>query len=405
VIYLTTRDKRHNHVVYVNTETGKGSTSFDNKHAHELYHDGESWKMTAGGKDEHEHELLEYARPEKKPKLKMSYTGKLTMSQDSKQSASNLDSDKVTEVMSLFDTARQYEDESRKAALESEGFYSGKGQWDDTTKKVLDETQRTALVINEIAGKIDLLSGYQRQNRSDFKFYPVGDGDQAVSEILDVVIKNIMDNNNFQYEETLAFLDEIIIGRGTFNVYVDYNKNIEGEIKIERMDWRGVTFGPHDKIDMADCEYAFKERMFSKSKVEQLWPDKANEIDAFYSRIDDFFNSDREEKEQVQLEVPGRNYIMANQRLIVGGEPMVDISLWRIMLVSQFPSMIAFANYAIRVIFLLSKILVYTFLTAQLRNQDKPHDVQWDLANWKYVAWISGPLTQCLVRGKRVPMC
>jgi hypothetical protein len=39
-----------------------------------------------------------------------------------------------------------------------------------------------------------------------------------------------------------------------------------------------VVFGPHEKLDLSDCEYLVKHRWFSKAKLEQLWPDKADEI-------------------------------------------------------------------------------------------------------------------------------
>ena len=92
----------------------------------------------------------------------------------------------------------------------------------------MESIERAALTINEIEPKIDLLSGYQRQNRTDFKFMPVEEGDQRVADILNVVVKNITDQCQYPHEETLVFEDMAIRGRGCFNIYVSNEKNILG---------------------------------------------------------------------------------------------------------------------------------------------------------------------------------
>lgn len=183
----------------------------------------------------------------------------------------------VGEVIRLFQTARSGEDECRKMANESEDFYAGK-QWDEKVKKDLESADRAALTMNEIEPKIDLLSGYQRQNRSDIKYLPVEEGDQRVVDILNTVVTNILDQSNFEHEETNVFEDGMITGRGFFHAYVDYDKNPLGDIVVEQFPQSDVYLGPHKRVDCKDLEYLCKAQWFSEAKMKQMFPKKADSI-------------------------------------------------------------------------------------------------------------------------------
>lgn len=183
----------------------------------------------------------------------------------------------VSEVIRLFQTARSGEDECRKMANESEDFYAGK-QWDPKIKKELELADRAALTMNEIEPKIDLLSGYQRQNRSDIKYLPVEEGDQRVVDILNTVVTNILDQCNYEHEETNVFDDGMITGRGFFHAYVDYDKNPLGDIVVEQFPQSDCYLGPHKRVDCKDLEYLCKAQWFSEAKMKQMFPDKADSI-------------------------------------------------------------------------------------------------------------------------------
>lgn len=222
-------------------------TAGDDGHTHEVIPEGV------------EYEVREESRKERKPESKKG------------------ENEKVQDVISLFKVAREEEDKSRKMAVESEKFYRGE-QWPEDDKRKLESEKRAALTLNEIEPKIDLLSGYQRQNRSDLKYLPVEEGDQRVVDILNLVTKTIQDQNNFEFEETQVFEDVLIAGRGMFHIYVDYDKNPSGEITMEMFPQSDVYMGPHKRPDARDCEYIVKAQWFSEAKLKQMYPDKADRI-------------------------------------------------------------------------------------------------------------------------------
>ncbi len=218
------------------------------------------------------------------------------------------DEEIVSDVRALFKEVLEVESDYRKRGEESEGFYSGfgsagslEGQWEKKIKDKLKNSDRAALTINEIEPKLDILSGHQRQNRLDIKFFPVEEGDTNVAEILNILTKNILEQNNFDFEETESFEDGMITGRGNINIYVDYDKNLEGDVVVEWFPWKQVKYGPHNKKNVSDCEYLFKDQWHSKAFLKNMWPNKIKEIQIEY---DDTFTDRHTTTQKDQYENP-----------------------------------------------------------------------------------------------------
>lgn len=185
--------------------------------------------------------------------------------------------EKVKMVWALYKEAKGCEDDFRKKAHESLDMYMG-NQWDEADRQKLRDQNRACLTINEIEGKIDVLTGYQRQNRYDITYLPVEGGDSRAADMYTFIAKNILEQNNFDYEETEAFEDGAITGRGLLTVYVDNTRNIEGEIKVEALPWDSVYFGPHRKKDGSDAEYMVKASWNSLQKLKELYPEHEDDF-------------------------------------------------------------------------------------------------------------------------------
>jgi len=296
MIGKTTTDKKHYHMVYtsaIQTDEagrplldevgqvmgGEGQTSENKKHSHKVFFDGNAFVIEEAEGHTHQYEQWVPSNNKKKNESEKKV---------------------VSMVKDLYTEAESLERWSRKNGEESEDFYAG-NQWDKVEKQMLKEEGRPAITINETASKIDLLSGFQRQNRSDFRHFPIESGDHMTAEILDVAVKNIMDANNFELEETLVFKDQATVGRGIFHVYVDYDEDIEGKIVVEKLCWKDVYIGQHEKFDLSDCEYIIKCKTFSKAKIEQMFPDKKKEINMM-------FQSFKESSDEVGYVKKGKIY-------------------------------------------------------------------------------------------------
>lgn len=254
----------HHHIVYVNEDLGIASCSTDAGHTHEVVFQPPVDPSVGGGQwmvipalDGHTHQLQDYAVKNIRKK--------------------EGDSQILSDVRELFKTGRELERESLRSAKEAEDFYSGK-HWDEAEKNRLESLSRAAVTINKIEKNIDQLVGTQRQERTDIRYVPQEGGDQKIADLLNVTTKHILNRCFFAREESAVFEDTSITGRGLFNVYVRFDQDLRGEIVVEKFPYMDVVFGPHEKLDLSDCEYLIKHRWFSKAKIEQLWPEKVEDI-------------------------------------------------------------------------------------------------------------------------------
>lgn len=304
----------HHHIVYLNDETGLGLCSTDAGHTHEIQFQAptepqmdEMGNEIAPGApggffvlpalDGHTHEIQDYiVKPSKKKEE---------------------DAQVLADVRELFKTGRELESESLKKAQESEDMYSGK-HWDETERNRLESLNRAAITINKIEKNVDQICGTQRQERTDLRYVPQEGGDQKVADLLNVATKHILNRCYFTREESAAFEDAVITGRGIMNIYVKFDHDLRGEIVVEKYPYLDVVFGPHEKIDLSDCEYLIKHRWFSKAKIEQLWPDKSEDIEM------DFNDFIIDPNKDVQYATD--NYSHGSSIQTVGDDTMVNIA-------------------------------------------------------------------------------
>jgi hypothetical protein len=279
----TTEDGKnlHYHILYLRDDgTGIAAVAGEEPHGHEyVYQEPQEliieqataspnfggtiqeaveggWFMIPDG--DHEHGLEDY--------VTKSVTKKMS------------DGELVVEVAERYLDAQKLEEDSRESGYEAEEFYSHK-QWDNAKKRELESKDRAALTINKIEEKIDNLTGYQRQNRTDVKFLAMENGDERVCDILNIVVKDLTEKCSYPREESKSFEDASIVGRGFFNVFDDFEKNIQGDIIIEKYRWDEATCAEHEKEDLSDCEIIFKEKWYSISKLKEMYPDKAEDFE------------------------------------------------------------------------------------------------------------------------------
>jgi len=148
-------------------------------------------------------------------------------------------------------------DRYQKQAELCENFYLGGGrQWDEDTKKALESDGKPWLEENIIFSTINTVIGYQTQSRMDIAYKPREIDDQGISDILSKLSMFIVDQNRFPWLESQVFSDGLIQQRGFYDVRMDFNENIYGDIKITTLDPLDVIPDPdaksYDPNDWAD---------------------------------------------------------------------------------------------------------------------------------------------------------
>jgi len=324
MLKVTSKDEGHIHAVYLSEQLGPNgevlavmSPGPKDGHVHEIVIDQVAQILIAApaNTDLHTHKLEEIPRVEPKGKKRP-------------------DVELVKEVHDLFVEASDNERESINNGKESWEFYLSK-QWKASVKSQLDSEGRAALTINEIQPKVDLLVGHSNQNRTDITFKPKENSDEVDADLANTLVKHVFMNNSFEYEESASFKDEVITGRGVFHVFVDYDESIDGMVKIVHFPWDKVVFGQHEREDQSDMEYMVKMDTFSKAKIEQLYPEKAQEIrDSLI-----IFGPDEDRGNEGHQRIPGLQYTISENRtkVFLNKDAIVDIQrkefkvfeLWR----------------------------------------------------------------------------
>lgn len=164
--------------------------------------------------------------------------------------------------------------EYQQQAARCEGMYLGAGeQWRAEDKALLDAQGRPYYEFNEIMPSVNSALGYQIQNRMDIAFRPRGGkADMQKATILNKLAKHIQDSTNLKWKETQVFSDGLIEQRGYFDVRMDFNKNMKGDIAVSTLDPRDVIPDPDAKTyDPAGWGDVVVSRWLTLDEIENYW--------------------------------------------------------------------------------------------------------------------------------------
>ena len=175
----------------------------------------------------------------------------------------------------------------REAAQEDYDFVTGQ-QWTDEEKQVFAETGRPTITVNRIKPLINVLSGYQRLNRYDIDFLPRTSDDVDICQVRKGMTKYVLDQSDYEREESLAFLDASIGGLGWFSVEYRYDEERgDGEAVVSREDPFGIYVDPEShKPDFSDAKYICRAKWVDKEDLKAIYPEHAEEIEAQYQVYD-----------------------------------------------------------------------------------------------------------------------
>jgi len=181
------------------------------------------------------------------------------------------------------DAAHEWHEE----AQEDFDFVAGK-QWSDVDRRNMEASGRPALVINRIKPLINVLSGYQRLNRYDIDFLPRTNDDMQICQVRKGLTKYILDQSDYDSQESQAFLESVIGGLGWFEVGYEFNDTGEdGEAFVKRIDPFGVYPDPEaHEPDYSDARYICRAKWTDKEELIAAFPEHADAIAGLYAEYD-----------------------------------------------------------------------------------------------------------------------
>lgn len=127
-----------------------------------------------------------------------------------------------------------------RKANRCEDFFFGQ-QWDLADLKYLKAVKRPALTINKIISTMSNIMGEQIYNRTDISFKPRNEG--ATAEVANALTKTFMqvsDNNQLSWQRSDVFADGIIGSRGFYDVRLNFEDSLLGELQITQLNPKNV---------------------------------------------------------------------------------------------------------------------------------------------------------------------
>ena len=164
-------------------------------------------------------------------------------------------------------------------AKQCDAFYRGE-QWDEADINALDDQGRPALTINTILPTVNTVLGEQSTRRADVQFKPRGTGNQEIADVLSRLYMQIGDNNKLEWLESQVFADGLIQDRGWFDVRIDFDDHINGEVRVTTKDPLDIIIDPDAKeYDPKTWNEIFETKWMSLDEIEEVYgQDKADKL-------------------------------------------------------------------------------------------------------------------------------
>ena len=184
----------------------------------------------------------------------------------------------LTTQRSMNDFKQAYEAKKRLIEREKDDFLYALGkQWSSEDVETLKKAGVKPVTDNRIQPNISLLTGLERQNRSDFKAFPEGAEDDLKAEIASALFKHAIKVSDFGPKSSDQFKDGITCGESYLELYLDNTENlINGKPCWKKLDGSCVFPDPASReYDMSDAKYVYKvTRGLCEDDIVSLYPEK-----------------------------------------------------------------------------------------------------------------------------------
>ena len=132
-----------------------------------------------------------------------------------------------------------YIDKARKC----EEFFAGI-QWDANDLNALREQRRPALTINKILGTLSTILGEQINLRSEIAYKARFGAPSGNADLLTKTFNFISDQNQLDWVRSDVFCDGAITSRGFFDVRMNFDRSVTGDVEITNLNPKNVIPDP-----------------------------------------------------------------------------------------------------------------------------------------------------------------
>lgn len=162
-------------------------------------------------------------------------------------------------------------------------------QWKDKDAEDMRKAGVEPLTINKVRPIVKLLTGIERQSRSDIVAFPEGQEDSIKAEVATTLIKSVTKKSKAQNKLSQQFKSGIMGGACFLEPFIDYSFDLlNGELKLKKVSATRVLYDPDaDEYDLSDAKYVIKLSLrITKEQLLEIFPDKEKDIEKIeYSKF------------------------------------------------------------------------------------------------------------------------
>lgn len=172
----------------------------------------------------------------------------------------------------LSDTLDYLYDWEKQARIDWE--FAGLKQWDKEDQAKLEEQDRPALTFDRTRPIIASVAGAEITNRYEPKFLPrdadLDDVDVPYSEAGNKTYKWLRDRGDFEHHESAAFQSALICGVGCTEMFMDYEFDSDGQVRLVRVPIWEVGWDPASiEPNLMDARYVIRDRWIDEDEIIQ----------------------------------------------------------------------------------------------------------------------------------------
>lgn len=191
--------------------------------------------------------------------------------------------EKLTIDRSMADFRLAYQAKRELLKREKEDFLFALGkQWSDTDRASLEAAGIRPVTDNRIAPNLFLLTGLERQNRTDFKAFPEGEEDGVKADIASALFKDAIKKSGFAHKSSEQFKDGITCGESHLEFYLDYTESLlNGRPSWRKCDGNAVfPEASSREYDFEDARYVYKLTLdLAREDLINLYPEKRKKLE------------------------------------------------------------------------------------------------------------------------------
>lgn len=190
----------------------------------------------------------------------------------------------LTIEKSTADFRAAYRAKRKLLEREREDFLFALGkQWNAEDSETLKKAGIKPITDNRIAPNIFLLTGLERQNRTEFKAFPEGEEDGLKADIATALLKNAIKISDFGFKSSDQFKDGVTCGESHLEPYLDRTRSlINARPCWKKCDGNMIFPEPGCReYDFSDARYVYKITTdVSQDDLIALYPEKRGKIEA-----------------------------------------------------------------------------------------------------------------------------